>query len=104
MTSRQAHLDQLCKHEKNANRDFGIHNLIQTKSHAERLSSVEKDPEYLWWLDSPDSGLFVLLGNNFVARATHCWLSPLAYRLIDRKTTASPFFVCLLSAWTAGDG
>lgn len=90
MTSRQTHLDQLRKHEKNVTRDFGIHNLIQTVSHAERLTSVEKDPEYLRWLESPDSGLFVLLGNNFVARASHCWLSPMAYRLIERKTTASP--------------
>lgn len=47
MTSRQSHLDQLRKHEKNVIRDFGIHNLMQTKSHAERLASVEKDPEYL---------------------------------------------------------
>lgn len=90
MASREAHLDQLHKHEKNVNRDFGIRNLIQTKSHTERLASVEKDPEYLKWLESPDSGPFVLLGNNFVTRASHCWLSSMACRLIETKTTASP--------------
>lgn len=87
IVSRKHHIAELDRHEKRITHDFGPRNWLQTKSHAERLDTVENDVDYCKWLDCPDSGLLVLVGTNYFHGAIHCWISPIAHRLIKKKTT-----------------
>ncbi|KAK8119829.1 uncharacterized protein PG998_004455 [Apiospora kogelbergensis] len=48
---------------------------------------VEADPKFRQWLDSAGSQVFVLNGINADDRATHCWLSPVALKLIADKSS-----------------
>lgn len=48
---------------------------------------VKADPEFRQWLESASSQVFVLNGINKDDRATHCWLSPVALKLIADKSS-----------------
>lgn len=48
---------------------------------------VKDDPKFKKWLDPSGSQVFVLSGNNEDDGATHCWMSPVALKLIGDKST-----------------
>lgn len=60
---------------------------------------VEADPRFRQWLDSARSQVFVLNGINEDDRATYCWLSPVALKLIADKSsleaTQEPTDICI---------
>jgi FtsZ-binding cell division protein ZapB len=86
--SRKDHIAELDRHEKRIADEFRPRNWLSPKSHPERLEAVENDAEYCKWLECPDSGLLILAGNNHFRGAVHCWISPIAHRLIKKKTKA----------------
>ncbi|KAK8115646.1 hypothetical protein PG984_012148 [Apiospora sp. TS-2023a] len=49
---------------------------------------VKADPKFRQWLESTGSQVFVLSGINDDDRATHCWLTPVALKLIADKTSS----------------
>ncbi|KAK8130649.1 hypothetical protein PG999_003029 [Apiospora kogelbergensis] len=71
------------------NKEFNV-NYIPGIGFEERLAKVEGDAIFSNWLDSPRSRMLVLAGRNYVAAAAHCWLSPIAIRLIQKLSRSSP--------------
>ena len=71
------------------NKEFNV-NYIPGIGFEERLAKVEEDAIFSNWLDSPRSRMLVLAGRNYVAAAAHCWLSPIAIRLIQKLSRSSP--------------
>lgn len=60
---------------------------------------VKTDPNFRQWLNSAGSQVFVLCGINDDDRATHCWLTPVALKLIADQTsleeTAEATDICI---------
>lgn len=58
---------------------------------AARIETAKDDEEYAKWRRSTSSRILVLSGQNDVARATHCWATPIALDLISEFTPSDPF-------------
>lgn len=60
------------------------------KTIGDRLSEVERGLPYTTWRDSPKPSVLVLAGLNQVMQGSHCWLSPIAIRLVRKLEKAQP--------------
>ncbi|TLD28975.1 hypothetical protein PspLS_03327 [Pyricularia sp. CBS 133598] len=65
-------------------RQQGVAAEYDDKSAVER---IERSREFVEWLGSSTSQVLVLCGINDDSRATHCWVSPVALKLISDQTS-----------------
>jgi hypothetical protein len=86
---RETHVEYLRTHQKNVDAEFGKRNWLQRPPLLEGIEAIERGSAYTEWSTSPKSGVLVLCGNNSIRRASHCWVSPVAHRLITRMTATT---------------
>ncbi|RYP48746.1 hypothetical protein DL768_005403 [Monosporascus sp. mg162] len=87
--SHEADLTQLDSHRRSVAAEFQQKNWYSEKTPDEQLGAVVSDPAYKEWLGSPQSRVLVLLGENYVIGASHCWVSPVALDLIAKFTAST---------------
>ncbi|PVI01686.1 hypothetical protein DM02DRAFT_590815 [Periconia macrospinosa] len=86
--SPENYLDQLAKRRRDVAAEYDT---------AAAFECVEMSESFKDWLHSATSQVFVLSGHND-SYATHCWLSPVALKLIAEKTSSAssnPANICI---------
>ncbi|KAF5562050.1 hypothetical protein FNAPI_3385 [Fusarium napiforme] len=98
--STEDHDQQLEKHRSDLVAEFWPRTWHGDQEREKHLSQVLEDPEYQGWIQSHDSGLFIISGENYISGATNCWASLIALNLIDKglgcKHDSSPISVYYL--------
>ena len=80
----QHSLAELRKHRSNIAAEFRDKNWYTGQKPQDRLLDVKKSAAYSEWLNTSQSRLLVVSGENDVTQAPHCWVSPLALDLIEQ--------------------
>ncbi|KAF5590035.1 hypothetical protein FPANT_6127 [Fusarium pseudoanthophilum] len=98
--STEAHDQQLEKHRSDVVAEFWPRTWHGDQEREKHLSQVLDDAEYQGWIQSHDSGLFIISGENYISGATNCWASLIALNLINKsmgcKHDSSPISVYYL--------